>query len=81
MLKTSKNDLLNNYAIIQCKEHELNDLRLNGIIAYKNQTDYVDVLVSNKNELPAKFHKKNFSIDDITLLLMKGENYERTHFK
>ncbi len=81
VLKTSKNDLLNNYAIIQCKEHELNDLRLNGIIAYKNQTDYVDVLVSNKNELPSKFHKKNFSIDDITLLLMKGENYERPHFK
>lgn len=73
ILKVSKDELLNNYAVVQCKQNELKEINENSIIAYKNKEDHVEVLVSNKNNLPAGVHKKNFSIDDITLLLMKGE--------
>lgn len=38
------------------------------VTTYKNK-----VLVSDINDIPDKFAKEHFSIDDMTLLLLKGE--------
>lgn|SRR5699024_5297844 len=75
ILKVGKEELLDNYAILQCDLSKLKEIEKSSMIAYKNKGDDVDVLVANKNDLPVGFHqyKKNFSIDEMTMLLMRGE--------
>ncbi|PGS78562.1 multidrug ABC transporter ATP-binding protein [Bacillus thuringiensis] len=82
VLKMNTKELLNNYAIVQCKPNDLDEILENSISLYKGNDNYIEVLVSNKKELHAKYIKKNFTINDITLLLMKGETKnEGTHTK
>lgn len=73
ILQASKNELLQHYAILRCQPSERKQLDENNIIAYRNKVDYIEVLVANKHNVPMGFYKKNVSIDDITMLLMKGE--------
>lgn len=73
ILKVSKDELLNNYSMITCTPHQLKHINHKQIIAYKHQKDGVEVLLSRKRDLPPLFNQKDFSIDDIALLLMKGD--------
>lgn len=73
VLKAGKEELLNNYAILQCHSIELSNIDEKIIVAYKNKGADVEVLISNKHNLSTAFPQKNFSIDDITMLLMRGE--------
>lgn len=73
VLQVNKKELLNNYAVVQCSPKEFNDMDKREIIAFKHIGEDFEVLISNKKNLPASFYQKDFSIDDITMLLMKGE--------
>lgn len=73
LLKIDKQVLLKQYGIVQCQDHELDQLDDHFIIAIKNNGDIVDVLVSNRHQVPQSMQTKKFTIDDITLLLMRGD--------
>ena len=79
VLQTSKAELLHNYAVVQCMPHELQLIDPRVIVSYRHKADRLEVLVSEKHALPATFQRKNNSLDEITLLLMKGEYNEGTH--
>ena len=73
ILTVDKAELLSNYGIVTCKKNELHALDKSNVVTYKQSGEYAEVLVSNKNNLPAGLTTKSFSIDDITMLLLKGE--------
>lgn len=73
LLKIDKQALLEQYGIVQCQADELGQLDDHFIIAIKNNGDMVDVLVSDRHQVPHSMQTKKFTIDDITLLLMRGE--------
>ncbi|QQK81296.1 ABC transporter ATP-binding protein [Salicibibacter cibi] len=73
LLKVKKQTLLNQYAILQCEQHEIEQIEQDLIITYKKSGDGMEVLVSDRKQVPAPIKSKAFSIDDITLLLMRGE--------
>lgn len=73
LLKVDKQALLEQYGIVQCQADELGELDDHFIIARKHNGDMVDVLVSDRYQIPQSMQTKKFTIDDITLLLMRGE--------
>ncbi|WP_404456753.1 ABC transporter ATP-binding protein [Oceanobacillus kapialis] len=79
LLRVSKKDLLENYAIVQGKSSEI--AKLHNVIAHRDMGDVTEALVADKASLPIELHQTDFSIDAITMLLMKGENHERAIVK
>lgn len=79
ILKVNKDELLHNYAIVQCRSDTFHEINEDDVLAYITKDEMLNVLVSNKHGLPRGCQISDFTIDDITLLLMKGENNERTH--
>ncbi|WP_369900784.1 ABC transporter ATP-binding protein [Bacillus manliponensis] len=73
ILTVDKEELLNNYGIVTCGKNELHVLDRSNVVTYKQNGEQAEVLVSNKNNIPARLTRKSFSIDDITMLLLKGE--------
>lgn len=73
ILKISKNDLLSKFSIIECNVDDLNNFR-DITFAYMYKSDsLIEVLISNKENLPNHILQKETSLNEITLLLMKGE--------
>lgn len=72
LLRVEKEKLLRNYAIVQCADDLYGIIKQDIIVAYRKNSDTLDVLVSNKREVPTSMETKEFSIDDMTLLLMRG---------
>ncbi|WP_078392669.1 ABC transporter ATP-binding protein [Shouchella patagoniensis] len=72
LLRIKKEELLNEYAIVQCTSDQYKEIEQNLIVASRKNGETTDVLVSNKEALPPSMKTKSFSIDDITLLLMRG---------
>ncbi|MFD2627405.1 ABC transporter ATP-binding protein [Oceanobacillus kapialis] len=79
LLRVSKRDLLENYAIVQGKSSEI--AKLHNVIAHRDMGDVTEALVADKASLPIELNQLDFSIDAITMLLMKGENHERAIVK
>ncbi|WP_042147389.1 ABC transporter ATP-binding protein [Paucisalibacillus sp. EB02] len=79
VLQTSKNELLDNFAIVQCKPTEWKQIDSNVTVSYRNKEHMLEVLVSDKHSLPASFQIKEYSLDEITLLLMEGDHHEGTN--
>lgn len=73
LLQATKEEILGNYGIVQCDPIEYQNIPSNIRVATRGNTSFFDVLVSNKEELPSSLKSKRFSIDDVTLLLMRGE--------
>ncbi|QQK79283.1 ABC transporter ATP-binding protein [Salicibibacter cibi] len=74
LLNVQKKILMKHYAILQCEQSELKQIDPSFIITHKSNGDMIDVLVSNREQAPSEIKKKDFSIDDISLLLMRGEH-------
>lgn len=79
ILQISKKELLDNYAIVECKPTELDQLDSGITVSCRNKSNMLEVLVSDKHILPASFPIKDNSLDGITLLLMEGDLNERAH--
>lgn len=73
LLQVEKEELLHQYAIVQCEHDQYGSIDQDIIVAYRKNSESLDVLVSNKKGIPPSMKTKSFSIDDITLLLMRGE--------
>lgn len=79
ILQISKKELLDNYAIVECKPTELDQLDSGITVSCRSKSNMLEVLVSDKHILPASFPIKDNSLDGITLLLMEGDLNERAH--
>ena len=73
LLKVNKQTLMDQFGVLQCTQHEFDQIEQDLIITHKKRGDELEVLVSDREQLPASIQTKDFSIDDITLLLMRGE--------
>ncbi len=73
LLNVKKAELREKYAILQCRQNEFDLIQQKLILTYKKNEDTVDVLVSDREQVPSSIAKKDFTIDDMTLLLMRGE--------
>ena len=80
IMTVSKNDLVYNYAVMRCKESQFLALDRSDMIAYRKRDFQIDVLVADGKEAQRKYKDvvvDHVSLDEIMLLLVKGERYER----
>ena len=73
ILQAEKQELLNDYTIVRCHKNEVATLKELNIVNYRRIGEEIEVLFSNKNSLPSKLNTMDFSVDNITMLLLKGE--------
>lgn len=76
IMAASKNDLVYNFAVMRCKESQFLELDPGDILVYRKRDYQIDVLVSNGKEIQRKYRNTvvdHVSIDEIMLLLVKGE--------
>lgn len=76
IMTASKNDLVYNYAVMRCRESQFLALNPIDILAYRKRDFQIDVLVLNGKEAQKKYKDvvvDHVSIDEIMLLLVKGE--------
>ncbi|WP_093291006.1 ABC transporter ATP-binding protein [Thermoactinomyces sp. DSM 45892] len=73
LLQVSKETLMSRYAVLQCTDKEFEQIEASLVVVYQRKSDQVDVLVCDRDQVPHSIVRKNFSIDDVTLLLMRGE--------
>lgn len=76
ILSAKKDDLIYKYAVIRCKSNQFMELDKKDIVSYRKKDYQIDVLVSDRQAMECKYRNltmDNVSIDDIMLLLIKGE--------
>lgn len=76
ILTASKDDLIYRYAVLRCKESQFQALDPADVIAFRKRDFQIDVLVSDKKAAEKKYKDivaDHVSIDEIMLLLVKGE--------
>lgn len=76
IMTASKNDLVYNYAVMRCKESQFSALDYSDILAYRKRDFQIDVLVSDIKNAQKKYKDiviDNISVDEIFLMLVKGE--------
>ncbi|PRS32111.1 ABC transporter ATP-binding protein [Bacillus pumilus] len=73
LLDISKSKLLDDYSILECKSKDLEMVKEIALAyTYKNK-DLIEVLVSNDKVIPDRFFRKNSSLNEITLMLLRGK--------
>ncbi|WYP26783.1 ABC transporter ATP-binding protein [Alkalihalobacillus sp. FSL W8-0930] len=73
LLQASKDTILNTYAITQCDPVQYETIPSEIRVAKRGSSAFFDVLVSDTEKLPQELQPRPFTIDDVTLLLMRGE--------
>lgn len=76
LMTASKNDLAYHYAVMRCREKQFLALDPSDIVSYRKRDFQTDVLVSNGKDARRKYKDivvDHASIDEIMLLLVKGE--------
>lgn len=76
ILTAPKDELIYHYAVARCKTSQFSQIEKSDIIAYRKRDYQTDVLVKNRKEIERKYKNLTLdtvSIDDIMLLLIKGE--------
>lgn len=76
LLTASKDELIYEYAVMRCKQSQFDAVEKQDILAYRKRDYQVDVLVKNRKAMERKYRDvvmDQVSIDDIMLLLIKGE--------
>jgi ABC-2 type transport system ATP-binding protein len=79
LLHVNKKDMMRHYAIVICDQEQFNQLDGQVIVSSLMKANQLEVLVSDKQQIPHSVQMKSGSLDDITLLLMKGEHHERSY--
>ena len=77
ILTETKDNLIYNYAILRCSDKNFLSLDKEDIVAYRKRDYQIDVLVSDIEKARRKYPKiiiGHTTIDEIMLLLVKGEN-------
>lgn len=76
ILTAKKDDLIYKYGVMRCKASQFELIDKKDMIAYRKRDYQIDVLVSDKQLIQRKYKNiviDQVSIDDIMLLLIKGE--------
>ena len=76
ILTEKKDDLIYRYAVLRCKSGQFVKMDKADIVAYRKKEYQIDVLVRDKTMVQRKYQGivvDNVSVDEITLLLVKGE--------
>lgn len=76
ILDAKKDDLIYNYAVARCKAAQFSQIEKADIAAFRKRDYQTDVLVKNRREFERTYKDimlDTVSIDDIMLLLIKGE--------
>lgn len=77
IMTVSKNDLVYNYGVMRCKEHQFLALDPTDMIAYRKRDLQIDVLVSDCKKMQRKYKDiviDHVSVDEIFVLLVRGEH-------
>ena len=77
ILTETKDNLIYRYAILRCSDKNFSSLDKEDIVAYRKRDYQIDVLVSDIEKARRKYPKiiiDHTTIDEIMLLLVKGEN-------
>lgn len=84
ILSAKKDDLIYRYGIMRCKSEQFSTLEKGDFIAYRKRDYQIDVLVPDMKIAERKYRGiviDAVSVDEIMLLLVKGEKHERTFEK
>ncbi|WYP26426.1 ABC transporter ATP-binding protein [Alkalihalobacillus sp. FSL W8-0930] len=73
VLEVSKSELKSMYAILECLPEKLNQIDERFILAKRESENGWDVLVTDESKIEQTIKRKPYSIDDMTLLLMRGD--------
>lgn len=76
ILTAPKDDLIYHYAVLRCKESQFQSIDRKDILAFRKRDFQIDVLVPDGKEAAKKYRdivSDHVSIDEIMLLLVKGE--------
>lgn len=76
ILTASKDDLVYSYGVMRCKKEQFQALAPEDVIAYRKRDFQIDVLVADRKTAGKNYKDivtDSVSIDDILLLLVKGE--------
>lgn len=80
LLQESKEEMLSDYAIVVCDREQFKELDERIIVSYVRKGEQMEVLVSNKREIPHSFQIEKGTLDAFTLIVMKGVYlHERTY--
>ncbi|MFS0785407.1 ABC transporter ATP-binding protein [Shouchella sp. 1P09AA] len=72
LLDINKETFLTSYGVLLCSEKEMASIPKEAIVAYRKKEGGIEVLVSDKDVIPSTIKKGSSTIDDMTLILMKG---------
>jgi len=75
----SKDNLIYNYGVMRCKSSQFAEIDKEDVLAYRKHDYQINVLVSDKSTAAKKYRDiiiDNVSIEEIMLMLVKGEKYE-----
>ncbi|MFK3937578.1 ABC transporter ATP-binding protein [Alkalihalobacillus sp. NPDC078783] len=73
LLQETKDNIRNTYGITQCDPVQYETIPSAIRVAKRGSSSFFDVLVSDKEKLPRALQTRPFTMDDVTLLLMRGE--------
>lgn len=79
ILQASARDVRENYAIVACNEEELNALNKDIIVCLRKKDELTEVLVTDKEKIPSSLPMKSNTLEAITVMIMKGDYYERSY--
>lgn len=80
LLNNSKEELIYEYGVLRCSDRDFFDIDPHDIIAYRKREHQTDILVSEKERMRKKYKNlitDNTSLDEIMLILAKGERNEQ----
>lgn len=80
ILNKTKDELIYEYGVIRCTESDFREISSEDILSYLKKDYQIDVLVSDKKLMEKKYKNliiDNVSLDEIMLLLVKGERSGR----
>lgn len=80
ILNKTKDELIYEYGVIRCSENDFLSISAEDIISYIKKDYQIDVLVSDREQMEKKYKNlivDNVSLDEIMLLMVKGERNER----
>ena len=80
ILNKTKDELIYEYGVIRCSENDFVSIATEDILSYMKKDYQIDVLVSDRKLMKKKYKNlivDNMSLDEMMLLMVRGEGNER----
>lgn len=80
ILNKTKDELIYEYGVIRCSENDFVSIATDDILSYMKKDYQIDVLVSDRKLMKKKYKNlivDNVSLDEMMLLMVRGEGNER----